>query len=222
MAKSRIMPRISEKQKIAEGRGTGTLADYKPWIKIRELNSRGTASNVIDWKHGRQMELLSQAEVWWYYVLRWDDSVVDIREQYPLVLDVTLRICDELGFMHPCNRNTHMTTDFLVTYRDGSMKAFSVKIDRTVLDNPRDLEKLYIEKEYWNRAGIPFQMLYKSDLNRTTIHNIMDAVSCYDKNRVFDDFSLIRYMIAHKQLIVDMDTKIDYQSLIRQYKGART
>lgn len=172
---------------------------------------------MIDWKHGRQMELLSQAEVWWYYILRWDDNVVDIREQYPLALDETLRICDELGFIHPGNRNTHMTTDFLVTYRDGSIKAFSVKTDRTVLENPRDLEKLYIEKEYWNRTGIPFQMLYKSDVSRTTIHNIMDVVSCYDIKQVYDDFSLIRYMIAHKQLIVDMGTRIDYQSLIGKY-----
>ena len=67
------MQRITEEGKIKNGRGTGTGVEYKPWIKIRELNSKGTASNIIDWKNGRQIELLSQAEVWWYYVLRWDD-----------------------------------------------------------------------------------------------------------------------------------------------------
>ncbi len=137
---------------------TGTGANYKPWIKIRELNSIGTASNVIDWKHGRQMELLSQAEVWWYYVLRWDDNVVDIREQYPLSLEETLAICDKQRFVHPGNRSTHMTTDFLVAYRDGSQKAFSIKADRSALDDPRTVEKQYVEKMYWEAAGIPFQI----------------------------------------------------------------
>lgn len=211
------MQRITEEGKIKNGRGTGTGVEYKPWIKIRELNSKGTASNIIDWKNGRQIELLSQAEVWWYYVLRWDDNVIDIREQYPLVLDITLAICDECGFVHPANRKTRMTTDFLVDYCDGNRKAFSVKADRAVLDNPREVEKQFIEKEYWNKAGIPFQILYKEDLSRQFVMNIKDIVYCYDANRVADDIGKLRYLIAHKKITVDLNTKLDYQALTKLY-----
>ena len=140
--------RISEQRKIQEGRGTGTGADYIPWIKAAELNSTGTASNIVDWKHGRTIELLSQGEKWLYLILRWNDRVVDIREQYPLDLSVTDRIADELGVRHANNGQSHMTTDLLVTLDDGSMRAYSVKTGPNAMTN-RVCELLAIEKKYW-------------------------------------------------------------------------
>lgn len=177
---------------------------------------------MIDWKHGRQMELLSQAEVWWYYVLRWDDNVQDIQEQYPLSLGATLAICDRFHFVHPANRQTRMTTDFLVTYQDGIRKAISIKTDRSVLDDPRIIEKQFIEKVYWKAAGVPFQILYKEDLTRRHIMNIRDVVYCYDASRVVDDIGKLRYLIAHKKIEVDLEAKLDYQALAKQYAGRIT
>ena len=110
-----------------------------------------------------------------------------------------------------------MTTDFLVDYCDGNRKAFSVKADRAVLDNPREVEKQFIEKEYWNKAGIPFQILYKEDLSRQFVMNIKDIVYCYDANRVADDIGKLRYLIAHKKITVDLNTKLDYQALTKLY-----
>ncbi len=174
---------------------------------------------MIDWKHGRQMELLSQAEVWWYYVLRWDDNVKDIQEQYPLSLEKTLALCDQFHVIHPANRQTRMTTDFLVTYCDGSRRAISIKHDRSILDDPRVVEKQFIEKMYWETAGVPFQILYKEDLERRYVLNIMDVISCYDPSRVSDDIGKIRYLIAHKEIDVDLQSKLDYQALVKQYAG---
>ena len=68
------MRRKSQKGKFKEHRGTGTGADYKPWIQTGEFGSRGTAANPIDWKTGRQIHLLSQGEVIAWYLLRWDDK----------------------------------------------------------------------------------------------------------------------------------------------------
>ena len=39
-----------------------------------------------------------------------------------------------------------MTTDMLITKTDGTYEAYSVKTDKSVLDNARNIEKLYIEK----------------------------------------------------------------------------
>ena len=118
----------SNKTKKREGRGTGTGADYKPWIRAREFpRDTGIRSMPVDWKHGRQMHFLSLNELWWYYILRWDDSVLDIREQYPLDKDVTDKIADMIHVKQPADI---MTTDMLVTYQmDGRevYRAFSVK-----------------------------------------------------------------------------------------------
>jgi hypothetical protein len=75
------MRRITEKRKMLENRGKGHGKDYKPYIRASEINSLGTTSNVVDWKIGRAMELLSQGELYWFYILRWDDNVSEIREQ---------------------------------------------------------------------------------------------------------------------------------------------
>lgn len=212
------MPRITEAGKIRQKRGTGTGADYTSWIKIREVNSIGTASTITDYKTGRKVQLLSQAEVYYYYLLRWDDTVKDIREQYPLDLSDTVSIADKLGFRHPKDRSTRMTTDLLVTRTNGSLEAYSIKNDRSVLDHIRTMEKLYIEKVYWETKGIPFHLCYKSDVNRVLIQNIMDVVSCYDATYVQDPASLIRYKIAHKEIITDMGTaRLNYQQMINQY-----
>ena len=54
------------------------------------------------------MHLLSMGEMYVYYILRFNDEVVDIREQFPLELEETLAIASELGYKHPKNNNTRI------------------------------------------------------------------------------------------------------------------
>ena len=224
------MRSISEERKRREGRGQGCGADYKPWIKIREIRSVGTAANVVDWKHGRTTQLLSQGEEWYYYVLRWDDNVTDIREQYPLFEpEDTVRIADFFGLKHPKDRKTTMTTDMLVDYADGHQEAISIKSSRKDVDYRlartederktaiRTAEKLLIEKKYWVEKGIKWRLLYKEDLNPLYVNNIRRSVVYYDLNKVHDDISMIRHLIATKQIIVDLFKPIDYRGLVAEY-----
>lgn len=212
--------RISEDGKIKEGRGLGTGASYKPWIKIRELNSSGTASSFPDWKHGRMVELLSQAELWAYLKIRWNDSVADIREQYPIDLAKTNSIARKFGFRPAGNGQTRMTTDLLVSMDDGRTIAVSVQAERKGLaDNRRRMEILAIEYEYWKACGIPWLIMFKEDLVPVEIRNIRDVVSCYDYRKVVDEFSFVRHLIARKIITVDMTKPIDYRGLFEQLKG---
>ena len=222
------MPVISEEGKYARKRGTGKGADYKPWILTRELNSIGTTANIIDWKHGRAIHLLSEGEEMYYYLLRWDDNVVDIREQFPLILEDTVRIAAEYGIRHPGTTKRTMTTDLLVTYSDGSLCAYSVKDSRKSVDAEladteeakrkalRTAEKLFIEKSYWVEKGIKWKLVYKEDLNRTEIDNIRRVVQYYDPETVHDEISKLKHKIATKQIHVDMKKALDYKSLFRQ------
>lgn len=224
------MPRITEAGKRREGRGKGHGANYKPWIKIREFNSAGTTANVVDWKHGRTTQLLSQGEEWYYYALRWDDNVADIREQFPLFEpEDTVRIADAFGFRHPKDRNTTMTTDMLVDYADGHQEAVSIKDSRKDVDYKlaktefemnramRTAEKLLIEKKYWAEKGIIWKLLYKEDLDPQYVNNIRRIVVYYDENKVHDDISRVKHLIATKQITVDLFKPIDYREIVTEH-----
>lgn len=118
--------KISNKNKFKRKMGTGEGANYKPFITTSEFNSIGTTTVIRDWKTGRGVHCLSQGEMYWYYLLRWDDNNIDIREQYPLNREETLAIADKLGVKHPGNNDYIMTTDFLVTKSDNTFLAYSI------------------------------------------------------------------------------------------------
>ena len=216
----------SDKNKKAQFRGCGEGASYKPWIMACEINSTGTTANIIDWKHGRAVQLLSAGEEMYYYDLRWDDAVLDIREQFPLDDEVTRRIAALYGIRHPRGA---MTTDFLVSYLNNCYVAYSIKATRTDVDFDlsrtdeerkkaiRTSEKLFIEKCYWKTLGVEWRLVYKEDLDPLYISNIRRAVFYYDKSRVHDDVSEIKHLIATKQISVDLHSRLDYEDLIAQY-----
>lgn len=194
--------RISDKTKQSRKMGAGHGANYIPYITTSEFNSQGTTSVVDDWKTGRRVHCMSQGEALWYYILRWDDNNIEIREQYPLDNKLTVKIARENGFKHPKSDNYIMTTDFLVTEADGSFHAYSVKPDRNL--NERTLQLLCIEKMYWITKGCKFDILFKSDVNRIFANNIRIVIEFYDPLRVFDKYSAIKHKIATKEYQIDM------------------
>lgn len=207
----------SEETKIKQGRGTGHGANYLPWILAREFNSSGTCANIIDWKHHRTIELLSQGEKLLYYILRWDDAVVDIREQYPLPLDETSEIARLLGYTPVQRGKIHMTTDLLVDYANGKQKAFSVKARKHISE--RSMQKREIEEDYWKSCGVPFETIYKENLDHVKAENIARVVLFYDEESVRhgNRFDLIKHLIATKQITPDLSRKLDYIRIGEEY-----
>lgn len=199
------MRRISEKGKQKEKRGTGTGESYKPYIQTREFNSLGTCSNPIDWKTGRSVHLLSQGEDMLWHILRWNDDIADIREQYPLELKRTFEIASQYGLSHP--GTDPMTSDFLVTRNDKQLEVYSLKASRDVLESERNVERLFIEKTYWVTQGIPFKLVFKADLNKMLYNNIRLVVPYYNVGNIHDDASVIKHLIATRRLRVDMESK---------------
>lgn len=164
---------------IKEGRGTGELKDYKPWLKIQDVPSLGLSSRIKGRKTNRVHHLLSNLELGYFYILDWRQTVHDIKEQFPLLpREETIEIADQLGIKYPVDPKTNepivITTDFLVTEIHNSIyidKAFSVK-PAEALKSQRTLEKLEIERVYWKRRDIEWKIVTEKNLPRSLINNI--------------------------------------------------
>lgn len=225
--------KVKTETKKREKRGTGTGADYKPWIKAREFTrDAGIRSLVIDWKTGRLVHLLSLNEVHWYYQMRWRDDVTDIREQFPLDKDVTDRIADRL---HVKRTEDVMTTDMLVTYTNDKgvtkNKAYSVKsaYDDVFgkIDSPqmeRRIELLRIEMSYWHLKNTEYEIVFGDrQINAVYADNIAAVVDMYDPQKVVSKQDFLCFLIARKYLTIQtMETeRLNFPELVRRYVGTK-
>src|SRR5690554_4901152 len=88
--------------------GLGERKDYKPWLRVQDVKSRGIRSQV--WSHKTECEhhLLSSIESQFFYLAEFSDSVIDIREQFPLLpINLTQKIAKTLGVAHPAVPSTN-------------------------------------------------------------------------------------------------------------------
>lgn len=170
----------SLERKIAEGRGQGFGRDYKPWLLIHEVPSKGLANRILGWKTERIHHLMSLMERDYFFLLEWADEVLDIREQYPLLpIEETLMIADYLGVKHPTNPKTKertiMTSDFLLTFKNSlgeTLGARAVKPSEE-LNKKRTIEKLKIEEIYWMRRKIPWKIVTEKEISTIKARNIL-------------------------------------------------
>lgn len=164
---------------IKKGRGQGELANYRPWLVIQDLSSRGLSSRQPGRITNRLHHLFSEGELGLFLMLDWSDRVVDIREQYPLDREETRRIAREMGISHPADTKTRcdivMTTDFLIDLRNDrggiTQHARSFKLTKE-LDKPRALEKQELERRYWSERDIEWGLVTELDLEETRIRNL--------------------------------------------------
>lgn len=160
-----------------EGRGQGSGADYKPWLTVHDVPSRGVRVRTWGFKTKRVHHLLSMLEYRRFLMLEHDPEVVDIQEQYPLPLEQTKAIAAELQLEHPWDRATDclvvMTTDLVYTLRCGRRIACNTKY-QSEQKKARVIEKVRIERAYWERLGTAeFVTENELSLSRDLIRNIL-------------------------------------------------
>ncbi len=174
-----------------EGRGTGIGKDYKPWLTVQDVSSLGRSSRIHSFKTGREHHFLSDLETNLFHLLNWFDSVVDIREQFPLDREVTRMLSQQMGVVHPRDTTTQtdivMTTDFVVDVMTAEKKRFtkalSVKPEED-LNDIRTLEKQELERRYWHRKKIDWGIVTKRDLPVTRIVNLRWLHEQYSLDRL--------------------------------------
>ncbi|MDZ4019114.1 TnsA endonuclease N-terminal domain-containing protein [Pseudomonas sichuanensis] len=174
-------------KRIAAGDGHGVREAYVPWIKVRSFPSRGTSHIVPGLVTHRPHHLLSNAEYHYFVILEHDRSVIDIREQFPLLPTAeTHAIATSLQIRPPVYVGTSvplvLTTDFLITQIDSSgqerLLARSVKYAKEIEDaspaeRNRILEKLEIERQFWERRNVEWKLILYERLSQTRIRNLL-------------------------------------------------
>ena len=165
---------------IANGFGEGAGASYVPWLRVQDVPSIGRSHKIQGVKIERIHHLLSDLERSYFLVCEFSEDVVDIREQYPLLpTERAQAIASAIDVRYPRYPRTTlpyvMTTDFLLTVKDpsGNFKsvARTVKYRSDLIGNgsKRTLEKLEIEKRFWESHGVDWKIVTDEFFTRDLI-----------------------------------------------------
>ncbi|MEH7482404.1 TnsA endonuclease N-terminal domain-containing protein [Neobacillus drentensis] len=170
---------VTIEKMIKKGCGSGTVEDYIPWIHIKDVPSEGNSNRPEGWKTNRTHQLLSNLEFNVLLGYEWSDEVVDIREQFPLDRLKTIELADKLSIRHSVYIGTDvkvvMTTDFLLTVKseDGNkLIARTVKPEKKLSDK-RTIEKLQLEKAYWENQGIDWRIITDKEIDENFKNNMI-------------------------------------------------
>jgi uncharacterized protein YjhX (UPF0386 family) len=160
---------------VREGRGSGWGPGYSPWIRVQDFPSRGVVSRIKGRTTGRVHHLLSNNELAYFYILDWSEKVTDIREQYPLSdLSLAVEIAVQAGVKYPTDNSSGypyvLTCDFMITTADG-LKARTIKM-ASELNNARTMEKLEIERRYWEMHSIEWKIVTEHEIPYQKAKNI--------------------------------------------------
>ena len=212
----RLMTR--RENQLRSGRGTGSGPEYVPLLKANEAKANSTAYMIKDPIAGRFVHTMSSVEKDFFYTLRWDREIEEIREQYVMDMDKVRMITDRYN-LGPVNRRLPYTLDFLVTYKDKTKKptAYSVKRAASVF-NPDSLEyqgcrdkyeklmrRQSIEKIYWETEDCDFSIVVSEDINHVLSNNVELVLGFYDRSKAVNTAQKLLYLIAHRYIEVPMD-----------------
>jgi hypothetical protein len=161
--------------RIKQGRGKGHGKSYKPWLNVQDVPSDGRSHRIYSHKTGRVHHLLSDLELAAFLTFEWESQTIDIREQFPLRLEESRELARQLEIKHPNVRGVDqiISTDFLVDVKNETVHQFAVQVKSSfVYDDRRTLEKLELERRYWEKKGIPWISFSEDLINPIMKQNI--------------------------------------------------
>lgn len=167
------------KRSIKNGFGQGKNKEYKPWLRVQDVSSKGLSSKIFGIKTQREHHFLSKLETQCFLLVEFADSVIDIREQFPLLpLTLSNKIAKTLNIPHPkvpSTKELHvMTTDLILTINTVKgirYEAISVKPE-SELENDRVAEKIDLERAWWQLLGVPFRVFCGNKSTEIQAQNI--------------------------------------------------
>ncbi|MGG1689417.1 TnsA endonuclease C-terminal domain-containing protein [Heyndrickxia ginsengihumi] len=214
------------KRFLKEGRGQGTGKDYKPWLQINDISSRSRTTRTFGHTTQRVHHLLSDLQLYYFYLLEFDENVTDIREQFPLLdfheMDILIDSNLSMKLFDSKTKVPHIfTASFLVT-REGNgeephFQARIVKIS-SELEKKSTIERLELQRRYFKKKGIDFGIVTENEINKVLSKNIGWALAAYDIQDYPDltlNFSYLKNDILH----LLMETNISFQKVFEKIEN---
>lgn len=249
------------KRYMREGRGQNEGKHYKPWKYVSDFPSQGRSSRINGWKSNRIHHFFSDIESRFFYLMDWEDMVLDVRETFPLLdLEEVIQEKDDLRLDLFKDKESGvpyvLTTSFLITIEENGKCRYVARSVKAAseLDKKITIEKFEIEKRYWNKKGIDWGIvtqkeipliktkniewvhstLYSlgdrgfSDIEASEMGNLLivelttnnlpmrKLMARFDKEYNLSQGSalfLFKYLIASKNIAVDMDKEIDINAI---------
>ena len=196
-------------KRLAEKRGTSVGKGYVPFIKVGEFSGSGESIRVKSRVAKRIHHFHSGIEFSAFMIFEWFHNTLDIREQFPIPLNDSLLIAKELGIKHPQNKGELIivTTDLVIDFISGKGLAIAVK-PADELKKLRVIEKLQIEKTYWEAKGLTWEIFTEKDITNEVQENISWL-------RPIMDLDLKQ--TAH----IEVDDLLNFDKRIRNYNNSK-
>lgn len=214
---------------IKEGRGQGDLSQYKPWLTIQDIPSKGRATRAFGWKTKRVHHFFTDIESRYFYLMEWEDEVFDIKEHYPLLDLRDIIRDDDLNlekYKSDDGTDYVFTTSFLIKMRTGNSITYiarSIKASHE-LENKGTIERLEIERRYWKEKSIDWGIVTNKEIPVVKAKNIEWILSSLelDEDEIFNgnekesiskmlELKLYRNSKPIREIISDFDYEYNLQ-----------
>lgn len=149
-------------------------------LKVSTFSSLGRATRMFSYKTGKIHHLMSDNQLRTFLLLEWSDKIMDIKTNI-ILDDLEIYLDEEIEDLRldifkdkESGKTYDLYTNFLVTVDKGVDKeniAISVK-NSSNLSKKNTIEKLEIERRYWNKRHIKFYIVTDKELNRQEVNNI--------------------------------------------------
>ncbi|REL31284.1 TnsA endonuclease C-terminal domain-containing protein [Thalassotalea euphylliae] len=162
-------------RRLKEGRGQNSGQDYKPFIYTHEVSSDGRVHRIFGQKSQRINHLLSDLELAVFLMLDWHQDVVDVREQFPMLLHDTIRIAEESGLPHQKYKGVYqvLTSDFVVDSQNLDMPRLALQVKYAEdLGDKKTIQRLELERRYWHYKRVPWYLITQKEIPKTVLNNI--------------------------------------------------
>lgn len=172
---------------LKENRGKGEGESYVPWNKIQDFPSNGRVSRIFGTKIRRIFHFFSDVETNFFYLMQWEEVVIDIRESFPL-LDLQETLSEEKDLRLDLFKNKEsglpyvLTTSFLLTIRDGNKHKYLARSIKAAseLEKKIAIEKYEIVRRYWKSKGIDWAIVTQKEIPKIKVKNIEWVYSALD------------------------------------------
>lgn len=215
MARSSDWTEAKFKRFLSEGRGQGKKENYRPWLTVSDIPSKGRSTRIFSRITNRVVHLLTDSQLRYFYLLEWShNQIIDINEQYPLLnMESVIDHLDEPLLKRLKDRDTNlphvMLTTFLVTAinEQGKEYQFARTIkDAAELGKKATVERLELQRLFWKSRNVDFGIVTPNEIPMQRSKNIEWVLSALN----IEDYGLMEpEMIQYAEQLLECISSTD-------------